>query len=774
MPTKQRRIGDVHILMTVSFWSSVGLSLLIASVYLLSRPEFALFLAPDFPELMEVKLLDLRFLARGPRKPPSEIVMVTVDEKTEDALGRWQSAGRQWLAQFLDIMVEGNAAVVGFDLTLAEPDDRRDLHIVDDLTNEYQNQTDQQTTQFLLSLQRAQAAYDYDRQLADAISRAGNVVLGIYFLDEAASQHLSPEQHAAYQALISRAAYQNILFPPGITAQPALSGFRAFGVEPNLPLFSEAALSFGFFNVTPDADGYIRSMPLLEEYGDQYYPALALEVARAYINPPLPPFIHTLGKEGGGNIAGIELADLLIPCDDVGRLFINYYGPAYTFTHYSLSDVLAGTVPAYKFADKIVLIGFTSLIIRDLRSTPFQPQDFPGVEVHATVVSNLLTNEFLIRPAWGLWLEAGEIVLLGLVLAIVRHRKSPIWGVWAALVCIGLIAGGAYLAFLFGRLWLNLTYPILFIVVDYLTITSYKYFTEERQKRVIKSAFQYYVSSNVVSHLLNHVETLHLGGERKQLTALFSDIRGFTSISENMSPEALVEFLNEYLSAMSQIVLSYDGTIDKYMGDAIMAFYGAPVDLADHAVRACKTAVDMLVRLKELRVGWEARGLPPMDTGIGINSGDMSVGNMGSKERFDYTIMGDHVNLASRLEGLNKEYGTNIVISQFTYDLVKQAAFTVRELDTVRVIGRKEAVRIYELLGYETLYEQKKLLAAKFWAGLAAYKQRDWSQAITLFEEALHHDPHDKPSQIYIERCRQYLRQPPPNDWDGIYVMHTK
>jgi adenylate cyclase len=210
------------------------------------------------------------------------------------------------------------------------------------------------------------------------------------------------------------------------------------------------------------------------------------------------------------------------------------------------------------------------------------------------------------------------------------------------------------------------------------------------------------------------------------------------------------------------------------MGDAIMAFYGAPIDQADHAARACQTAVDMIVRLKELRVGWEARGLTPMDIGIGINSGEMSVGNMGSKDRFDYTIMGNHVNLASRLEGINKEYGTNIVISQFTCALVKNEAFTVRELDTVQVKGKHEPVTIYELVGYSALYEQRKPLIAKFCDGLAAYKQRQWAQAIVLFQEALQIDPQDHPSRIYIERCTAYLQNPPPDDWDGVFVMKTK
>jgi adenylate cyclase len=524
-------------------------------------------------------------------------------------------------------------------------------------------------------------------------------------------------------------------------------------------------------------DGAIRFTYLLMEYQQDYYPSLDLEVARTYLNPPTPPFVNALGNAGAGQdllVDSIELGPLVIPCDEKGKFFINYYGPAQTFPYYSLADVVLGKVPLYKFGDKIVLVGFTSRIYQDLYPMPFQDALYPGVEIHATIIANMIQNDFLIKPEWTTFIIAALILAFGLLLGVIRHQKSPLWGVGAALLSLAAVAGLAYGAFRFGRIWLNVTYPSLFIVVDYLAITSYRYFTEERQKRTLKNAFQHYLSPKVVQSLLKNMTALKLGGERKPLTAFFSDIRGFTSISERLSPEQLVRFLNEYLSEMSQIVLQYEGTIDKYMGDAIMAFYGAPIAQADHAARACKTAVDMLVRLKELRVGWEARGLPAMDIGIGINSGDMSVGNMGSWERFDYTIMGDHVNLASRLEGINKEYGTNIVISQFTYALIQAAPFTVRELDTVRVKGKNEPVTIYELIGYDGMYAHRQPMFEKFREGLAAYQQRQWAPARAGFQEALRLDPLDQPAHIYLERCTAYLRTPPPDAWDGVFVLKTK
>lgn len=770
-----KRIG-LSLLKTFSFWSTLGLSLLIVLMYLLSRPAIGLIPSPAILDIIEAKTLDLRFRLRGEVEPRETIVIVAVDEKTEDELGRWQSSGRRWLAEFLNILRAGNAKVIGFDLTLAEPDEGTGLHLIEEIQTHYRSQLSEEIRfcpTILTYLEQAKQIHDHDLQLAQAIQEAGNVVLGMYFFDAAGATHLTPEQHDAHRNTIEATAYGNIQFLQGSASYP-LRLRHSSGVEPNLPAFSQSAKSFGHFNVVSDRDGYIRFSPLLIEYGDKYYPSLALEVARAYLDPPLPPIVHALGEEGAGHIDAIELGERLIPCDEEGKLLINYYGPARAFPYYSLSDVLLGAVPPYTFANKIVLLGITSRIIQDVHSTPFQATTYPGVEINATIIENILRVEFLTRPEWVTLVEALSIVLLGLILAIVRYRKSPLWAVWAALTCLTGIAGLAYGMFLFKKIWLNVTFPFLFILMDYFIITSYKYFTEERQKRGLKQAFQYYVAPTIVNDLLKSADTLKLGGEYAELTALFSDIRGFTNISEGVSPERLVEFLNEYFSEMTGIVLNYEGTVDKYIGDAVMAFYGAPIAQADHAVRACKTAVDMLLRLKELQVSWDARGLPPIDIGIGINSGGMIVGNMGARERFDYTIMGDNVNLASRLEGVNKQYGTHIIISEFTYQLIRGDSFLVRTLDTVRVKGKDAPVTIYELIGYGSYYAQKKPLVETFCQGLQAYRKREWEQAITFFREALQIEPSDRPSQIYIERCAEYTQHPPPEDWNGIFALCSK
>ena len=743
MATRKKQRGTQRWFRAAGFWMSILLSVIVLLLYLISRPEFAYFETKlnlrglnDILEIIETKTLDMRFRWRGERRPGDDIVIIAVDEKAEGELGRWQSSGRGWIAKMLDILHAGGANVVGFDLVLAEPGESAALTAVDELKTRYIENIQADVanyTPMLTSFEDVQTKHDYDRQLAEAIQRFGKVVLGIYNFGSAKeAAYLTPTDQETTRQIITRTKYALTKFPPGITPQP-LRLLHSYGVEANLPSFSEAARSFGHFNALPYRDGYIRQSPLLIEYQRDYYPSLALEVVRVYLNPPLPPIIHSWGKEGGGSVDHIQIGKLNVPTDEEGKLLINYYGPGKSFRHYPISDVVLGKIPPDTFKDKIVLLGFTAAIYQDLHPTSFQPGSYPGVETHATVIANILRQDFLTRPGATLFLDALILLLLGIILGLLLPPTRPVSGALGVLICLASVTGVAYYAFLVQKIWLNMIFPFIFVILDYVAITSYKYLTEEKKKKAIKHAFQHYVAPAVVDQMLERIDQLHLGGERKQLTALFSDIRGFTGIAEKMPPENLVRFLNEYLSAMTKIILDYEGTVDKYMGDAIMAFYGAPLEQADHAVRACQTAVEMITRLQELWQEWEARGLPPMHIGIGINSGDMSVGNMGSEERFDYTILGDNVNLASRLEGINKQYGTNIVISQFTWALVRDHPFMVRELDSVRVKGKHEPVMIYELIGYGQLDQQTEALLKTFHEGLDAYKNRQWDRAMALF-----------------------------------------
>ena len=751
---------------------SLALSLIIGAAHLISQPEFNFIRSTGLLEIIEAKTLDLRFQLRGARSPGSDIVIVAMDEKTEDELGRWQTAGRRWIAQMVAKLSEEGAAVIGFDVALAEPDENTALQAIDALKRRCAERASPHIPPDVF--EEARAAYDYDRQLAEAIERAGNVVLGVYhFLNQADAAHLSPKKRAANRELLTRMKYETIKFPPGDAPQP-LRITHSFGVETNLPLFSAAARSFGHFTIIPDTDGYVRQSPLLIELEGAYYPSLDLEIARARLQLGIPPMIHALGEKGGGSVTAIQFGALAIPTNAEGKLLINYYGPPRAFPYYSLSDVLRGAFPPGAFQGKIALFGFTSSVYQDVHSASFQAKTYPGVEVHATILANILHQDFLTQPAWTMFAEAGIIVLLGLFLGIALFRLRTLAGAAVSLLSLLAVAGSAYFAFAAWQVWLNVTVPGLFILLNYLVMISYKYVIEEKEKRDITNAFQHYIAPSVVAQIIERGENLTLQGEEKVLTALFSDIRGFTNLTEKMEQKALVPFLDEYFAEMNRIVFNYAGTIDKYIGDAMMVFYGAPIEQADHAARACRTAVDMILRLEELRVRWKARGLPQINIGVGVNSGEMTVGNIGSADRLNYTIMGDHVNLASRLEGVNKEYGTRIIISQFTHDLIRHADFTARELDSVRVKGKEKPVTIYELLGYGAFYQHKQPLISAFAEGAQAYKQRDWERALAAFQEALRLDPNDQPSNIYLARCQAYQQHPPPDDWDGVFVMKSK
>ena len=767
-----------------SIWLSLLVSCFVISVYILSRPEISVLPSSGILELIEAKTLDLRFLLRGARTPGDDIVIIAVDEKSEDELGRWQSSGRSWLAQMLDLVNEGGAKTIGFDLTLAEPDKGAALDAIDTIQTHYltQRQTASgsssrvETDPMLPFFDSLRRIYDYDRLLADAIRNADSLVLGYYlFWDTTSAEHLTEDQREAHSQLMNRVKYNTLKFSGASSADTPLRVRNAYGVEPNLPIFSDAARSLGFFTILPDGDGYIRKVALLAEYKGMYYPSLALEISRNYLAPPMPPIIHVTAKGTEGLVDGVQLGDRYIPTNERGDLLINFYGPRHTFPYYSLSDVLLGRIPPQIFKDKILLLGFTSTVHQDVHSVPFQEGIYPGVEVHATIVENILRRDFLTRPEWTTLIDAGFILLLGFVLGLMLHWMHSLrWEVLTLISSLMAVFLIAWLAFSVWSVWLNVTFPWIFVLLNYLLITSYKYLTEERQRKVIRHAFEHYVSPSVVKNILEHSEHPELGQEPKVLSALFSDIRGFTELAEGMSSATLTEFLAEFFTPMTEIIVEYGGTVDKYIGDAIMVFYGAPAPQADHAVRACKTAVEMMIKVEELRARWRAQGLPPIRIGLGINSGEMSVGNIGALERFDYTIIGDNVNLASRLEGTNKQYGTNIIISQFTYALLPKDDFTVRELDTVRVKGKKEPVTIYELFGYDRYFPQLQELADLFHEGLKAYKRQQWDDAVTAFQTVLEKYPDDAPAELYIQRCKDYRFSPPPPDWDGVFVMTSK
>ena len=719
-------------------------------------------------DMIELKTYDLRFLSRGPLKTSSHVVMAVIDEKSLDSEGRWPWP-RSSLATLINTLSRNGARVIGFDITFPEPDENSTLKFINQLNHTIANlHIENRKLAGFIKENRIKA--DNDSALAEAIrnSTAG-VVLGYFFhMNEQELDYRIEQQEINRQiGQLSHSKYSLIIYEDKDTEISPF--YTAYAPEGNINIFTDATDYSGYINMIPDQDGVVRWMPLIIRCGKDMdiFPPLSLQCAWHYLEKP-----QLMVKVADYGVEGIQMGKRFIPSDENGRMLINYAGPPKTFPHFSISDILKGNTPKGTFKDKIVLVGATAVGLYDLRNTPFSPV-YPGLEVHATVIDNILKQNFLTKPTWAKAFDLLAIILLCVLAGIFIPRLNAVMGMFLGL---GLFIAHLIIArtlFVNSGIWFNIVYPLLGLLITYTSLTVYRYITEERERKKIKGAFSYYVSSSVVNEVLKHPEQLKLGGDQKDLSVLFSDIRGFTTISEGMTPVELVSLLNEYLTVMTDVVFKYDGTLDKYMGDAIMAIYGAPFEQQNHPASACHSALEMMEDLKKLNEKWLNEGKKPLDIGIGINTGNMMVGNMGSDQRFDYTVMGDAVNLGSRLEGANKNYRTNILISEFTYERVKDE-FVCMEVDSVRVKGKTLPVKVYQLFAHRQVPEVVGQAISYFHDGLQLYKKQKWDEAIKTFELAreLHKDLHV--AGIYIERCLDLKVSPPSPDWDCCYTMKTK
>ena len=611
----------------------------------------ALFIAGvPFLDLMELKTYDLRFLSARDKKPSPEVVMAVIDEKSLDREGRWPWP-RSKIAKLIDLLSQDGAKVIGFDITFIEPDENNILDFIDQLDMKLDiYQGDNTPLKKFIDEKKLEA--DNDLILAKAIKDSkAEVVLGhfFYMTPDFLDYRLEPVEIQKRLSRIDNSKYPVASYEkPDMEADPFT---HAYAPETNLETLTDAAGSSGYFNMVPDReDGVVRRLDLVFKCGDEIYAPMAVQSVWSFLDrPPL------VVKVAGYGIEGIQMGERFIPTDEKGRMLINYMGPEKSLPHFSISDILEQKFPNGTFTDKIVLVGATAIGVHDKRTTPVSSSgEYPGLEVHATVIDNILKGDFLHKPEWTRLYDALAILIIGLLVGLIIPRLNALKGIsFASGLFILQIIITRTLFIRFG-LWVNMVYPSLILVLMYTSLTSYRYLSEERERKKIKGAFSHYVSSTVVQEMLKSPEKLRLGGEERDLSVLFSDIRGFTSISEDLSPEELVHLLNEYLTVMTDIILKYDGTLDKYMGDAIMAISGAPLKQPDHPFRACRSALEMMAGLKKLNEKWREEGEKPIDVGIGINTGNMVVGNMGSELRFDYTVMGDAVNLASRLEDANK------------------------------------------------------------------------------------------------------------------------
>jgi len=720
---------------------------------------------------IELRTLDLRFRMRGARPPGPAVVIVAIDEKSEDQLGRWPFP-RRYLAEAVDFLGQAQARVIAFDINFPQPDENSSLEALRRARKDYSalGLSAAGNPRFARELELLEAEADNDRKFAEALSRYPNAVLGYFFLfrtQETVTQ--DRERVKAFQNYLSFQAYPQVVHPE-YGKWLACSYCEALGLSPNLRQFAAPAKNFGFFNVIPDSDGTVRREPVLIRFQGGYYPSLDVAAVLAYRNLPLEQVAVFFNPNG---LERIDLGPLRVPTDPDGYVQIDFHGPSGAFPTYSLADLVTRRLPPELFRDRLVLIGPTASGIGDMAVTPYQKMAFPGVEAHANFIENLLAGHFIRRGLRENLADIAFILLFSLAAGMLLAVVPPVRAEALLLVVLGIFFWLAYYLFAAHRIWIAVFLPTATFTLNYAAIVSYRFFFEEREKRKVRGAFQHYVAPSVINLLLRQPALLQLGGEEKELTVMFSDIRGFTSLSENLAPSVLVDLLNEYFSEMTEVIFRHWGTLDKYIGDAIMAFWGAPYPQTDHARRACAAALEMRRTLNRLRSRWEATGQPRLEIGVGINTGDMLVGNMGSTRRFNFTIMGDNVNLASRLEGLNKSFGTSLIVSESTYQAARQQV-VARELDLIRVKGKLKPVKIYELLGATEDQEQLRDLLERFHQGLAFYRNGQWGAGLEAFEALLHDFPADGPSRVFAERCRHFLAHPPEAAWDGIYVMKTK
>jgi adenylate cyclase len=643
----------------------------------------------------------------------------------------------------------------------------------------------------------------YYSRLVRNLNRAGAKVVAIDILFSSRSRVDIQEENE----------FQNLIKQEGnvVLAGKVKSDFTQYTIRVAEPQYGNRFIgrlsNFGIVNVITDLEGTVREYfpGVYDENQGTSLPSFSMAVLNKYFQ--LPAMYVAPTSTGDGNIPAFKYLDKEIPKYKSSTFLINYYGRSGTFPRVPFEQVIDdkdfqtreevefpgletntfdepdGYLTSSTFKDKIVIVGAGPSLAeeKDIFPTPFEKMS--GAEIHANVIQSIIDNNFIIPQP--LMITVPLVIGLSLFtfvfiagLKTIKIKFSvliDILGVALVLSLLYIIIAISTWLFIEKNYLVQMTSALSAVILSYIGSIVYYYVVERRQKVMIKGMFSQYVNPTVVDELIADPEKLRLGGERKELTIFFSDIENFTKMSEQMRPEDLVTVLNDYLSEMTKILLENNGTLDKYEGDAIVAFWGAPIPQSDHAYRACRTAVQMQRRLEELRLTWLREGKSDLRVRIGINTGEVVVGNMGGADRFDYTIIGDSVNLGARLEGANKQYKSNIMISENTYRYVKDKII-VRELDLLVVMGKSEPIRVYELIGLEeeALSKEKLQLVKLYTNALAHYRRREFDDAIIGFESVLQINTNDFPSQLYIERSYLYKKSPPPENWNGLFILQTK
>jgi len=659
---------------------------------------FLTWLAPNVVVRLDNTALDFQFRLRGERSPGQDVVLVLVDEKSLKEIGRWPWP-RDKQALLVDRIHAGEPAVLGLDIIYAEPEESDAIREIKSWLAEEQQK--EPLPQKVLGLLEARLhALDTDQQFAQSLAQAGTVVLAMpFFVPESQATDSLTDTSLAVPELLRRSEF--MLVKQTKSAEES-HPYEATDLLPPLDTFVQQARGLGHVYRLPDHDGVTRREVLALRHGDAYYPSFALEVARLYLGLTREHMALLLGD-------GVQVGSTVVPTDQKLRMLINYAGRDLRFPWVSATDVIHHRIPSDLFRGKAVLVGTAALGTYDQLSTPFSA-NFPGVEKNATVIENILHQQFLTVGLWTGPVEFGLVILFGLVLTCVLPRVRVVHGTFlTAMIWIGY-AGTAQTLFAVKGVCLPVVMPTVTIGSVFMVTTVLNYVLKERQAREIHSMFASYVSPRIVQELMKSPSKATLGGQRKELTMLFADLVGFTTFSEHRPAEEVVDQLNEYLSAMTDVIFRWNGTLDKFVGDAIVVFWGAPLDQPDHAELAVHCALEMQARLNELQAQWKMQGKPMLENGIGINTGVALVGNIGAEgKKMDYTMIGDQVNLAARFQGLTRMLGHPILLTEFTasklaigLDQEKPDVrrlgldqIQLRKLQVVTVKGRQEPVGAY-------------------------------------------------------------------------------
>ena len=702
---------------------------------------------------------DLRLNLTMPETIDDRIVIVEIDEKSLAAEGRWPWS-RDRMARLTDqLFGRYGVRLVAFDVVFAEAQEVSALELLDELEARKLAATPEISDHF----DALRTRFNHDQALEEAFE-GRNVILGVFFFtdrNESASQTVG--------------VLPTPTFRGGAFTGRGIRFVTGTGYAANLANLASEAVATGHLMALPDADGLVRRVPMLYEYGGDYYESLSLAVARNVLGVE-----HVAAGFPGGSRNGhdqpqlewLQVGEKIVPVDSRASALVPFRGYKGSFPYVSASDVINGTASPELLEGRIALVGATAAGLLDLRATPVQA-DYPGVEIHANMIAGILDESIRENPGYTVGAEFLLLLACGLLMAFLLPVLSPVWaGAMTLTLLVGIIAANLAIWQLGGFVF-PLATSVLMLIALFLFNMWYAYFFEARGKRQLTGLFGEYVPPELVEEMSQNPGSFTLESQLRELTVLFSDVRDFTSISEGLSAAELSELMNAYLSAMTRVIYDHRGTVDKYIGDAIMAFWGAPIHDDNHARHALRAALAMVAQARRLSERFSERGWPKLRIGIGINTGDMNVGNMGSRYRRAYTVMGDAVNLGSRLEGLTKRYGVSIIASRATRDAVPELAY--RELDRVRVKGREEPVDIYEPLGpRDTLGDRRRDELALYREALKLYRAGDWELAEVQFVNLAKRAPGVRLYLLYIERIGEFRKHPPPEDWDGAYTHLEK